>query len=913
MTEHWKSSEEIGSYIPHGYLLASSYCRTKGHHGGCAILLEQGIQHSERVDIKSLSVPGSVECCASMIVIDTVKYLIICMYRPNTPPLTDITVFFEKFSLILDQCMLENVNFIITGDFNVDILSSTNESNMFLSLLDMYNLGVRINEPTRITLNSSSCLDNVISNTEGKATVIEEHLSDHSGQKFVFNTKCVNAKSVINKNVRIYNDETHKKFKYLLDNTDWSMLYNLPDIEVNDMWNYFSGRICLSFEEAFPLKTINISKKKNHKTTPEILSLKSSLDFLFVVSRCRPEFDILYKKMKQSYDCALANCKKSRYKTIIEEADNKSAAAWKVIREVTGKKVKSDQKLPSKQNISELANELNEFFINVGSNMSCNGNDVTNYCDQDRFPKSFYLFEIPQSEILTVVKHLKNKTSYGHDNISMKLVKRHISSLIEPICFILNSSFKSGIFPDTLKITLVKPCYKKGDYNDFNNYRPISIISSFAKIFEKILANRLLNFFKKFKIFSTRQHGFIKGRSTETAVFELLSGIIESVERDEVPAGLFVDFSKAFDCVKHEDLLMKLERYGIRGIPLLLLGSYLHNRKQMVVLESSGVNYQSKERDVTVGVPQGTIIGPILFTVYINDLPQAVNKDILNAKIETCLYADDTNVVVSGRDVGTTGNIIENSMANIENWCSKNSLKLNTEKTSIVFFSNVRSRVIYLDRLALGSRLVEVGSSTKLLGITLDMHLNWTLHCEGLLSRLNSVIYTLKVVRNQIDHHTLMTVYFSNFQSLITYGIIFWGSSSQSEKIFMAQKFALRTLLGMGFRSSCRGTFRQNNILTLPGLFIYRTLLFFRKNDHYFQEFKNENNTRKMFEYFFPRHKYTLTERSTQYTCIKIYNYLPVRIKKIKEYKPFRTLVFSLLVQAEPYTVLEFEEFCKSA
>lgn len=249
-------------------------------------------------------------------------------------------------------------------------------------------------------------------------------------------------------------------------------------------------------------------------------------------------------------------------------------------------------------------------------------------------------------------------------------------------------------------------------------------------------------------------------------------------------------------------------------------------------------------------------------------------------------------------------------MSGIENWYCDNNLVLNTSKTNIVFFNNIRSNIVCPNHIFHHDQTIQVSPQTRVLGIMIDKNLNWGPHCDALIKRLNIAIYSLKVLKYQIDTTTLKTLYYSNFQSLMSYGIIFWGGSSQAEGIFIVQKLALRTMFGMKFRSTCRGIFRSNNIMTLPGLYIFRVLLFFVKNNNYWDAYRNCNNTRRMFSYFFPAHKYSLTERSAMYMGIKLFSYLPREIKIIKDIKAFRKALSQFILKCEPYSMYEFKVFC---
>ena len=185
------------------------------------------------------------------------------------------------------------------------------------------------------------------------------------------------------------------------------------------------------------------------------------------------------------------------------------------------------------------------------------------------------------------------------------------------MAYIINNSIKFGIFPDKLKLAEIIPVYKKGDPGIISNYRPISLLSSFAKVIEKVMHARIKNFFIKNKLFSPEQHGFLEGRSTDTAVFQFLRKIIDSLEKKEIILGLFLDLSKAFDCLNYDLFILKLEKYGVRGPALAWVKSYLSNRYHRVVLEKDNTKHVSRAKKVVMGIPQGSIIGPLfLCNIY---------------------------------------------------------------------------------------------------------------------------------------------------------------------------------------------------------------------------------------------------------------------------------------------------------
>ena len=257
----------------------------------------------------------------------------------------------------------------------------------------------------------------------------------------------------------------------------------------------------------------------------------------------------------------------------------------------------------------------------------------------------------------------------------MKYVKE---SLIQPLLHICNMSLSNGVFPDVLKIARVVPIHKNGQTGDFNNYRPISVLPFFSKLLEKLVYNRMLKFIDDFNIIHDNQFGFRRNRSTYMALNVLLDKFHESVTSKEYMIGLFMDLSRAFDTISHDILLNKLYKYGIRGLSYDWIKSYLSNRKQYV-------NYKNSSSDtlnVNIGIPQGSILGPLLFILYINDLHNVSDK------LTLLQFADDSSFFVSGRSLPELFNVLQNEIVKIREWLNNNKLSLNISKTNYMIMTN---------------------------------------------------------------------------------------------------------------------------------------------------------------------------------------------------------------------------------
>ena len=358
-----------------------------------------------------------------------------------------------------------------------------------------------------------------------------------------------------------------------------------------------------------------------------------------------------------------------------------------------------------------------------------------------------------------------------------------------------NLALKSGVYPCKLKIAKVIPIYKKGDSTQINNYRPISILNTVNKIFEKILYSRLIKYINDFDILYKYQFGFREGHSTEHAIIEIVDNIRFSLDNNNMTCGIFLDLTKAFDTVNHEILIGKLEHYGIRGKALELFRSYLENRKQYTSLN----NFNSNTKSITCGVPQGSVLGPLFFILFINDLPNCC--PLGNVRI----FADDTNIFFHANNIQEIINTGENIMLELNSWFSNNNLSLNIDKSSFIIFKSPKKKIPDLPtHIKFLDFKINRTTSMKFLGIILDEHLTWDLQINEVCNKLKSMFHVFYSIRNFLSKDNIKTIYYTLVYSRIKYGIAVYGQAATTKmsKIQVLQNRLLKVLAGKTFRYS---------------------------------------------------------------------------------------------------------------
>jgi hypothetical protein len=423
-------------------------------------------------------------------------------------------------------------------------------------------------------------------------------------------------------------------------------------------------------------------------------------------------------------------------------------------------------------------------------------------------------------------------------------------------------------------------------------------------LFEKCFILKVNNFLKKHNVIIAEQHGFTQNRSTTTALFSFLNGIYEKLDQQERVSGVFYDLSKAFDLVNHDTLLEKIEKWGLRGLANSWIKSYLTNRKEKVEIYHAFSNgtrsVSSRTVTSTCGVVQGSVLGPFLFTLFINDMviPREAYKLVL--------YADDISLLIAHKEEKGIADKVRVVSSKIYEWAELNNLMVNCEKTSVLGFYN-RIAQNHIDSVDLKLRKNETIKEIKLLGLILDPVLKWSAHIDNLANRISSYCYLLRRLRTSCDTKTLKMVYCAYIHSLCSYGIIFWGNSSSSNRILRMQKIAIRNMMGLRRQESCVPYFRSLRILTVTALYIYSCYEFVIKNNAYFiNGVLGEHNLRPRDKIKIPQHNTSKFKQSPIYRCLFIYNSLPPYFRKKENHeKSLRRLKEELLDRA-PYTLDDF-------
>ena len=435
----------------------------------------------------------------------------------------------------------------------------------------------------------------------------------------------------------------------------------------------------------------------------------------------------------------------------------------------------------------QIADSFNAFFVSVGeqNNANIERHRESHYRDYltDQVEAQFTFRSISNNDTVRMIKNVKLSNSKEHDGISFDLLKLLGNAISKSITLIINQSLRTGIFPDKLKIAKVIPIFKKDSKKLIKNYRPISVLPVIYKIFQMAIHEQLSDYFTTNSLFCKQQYGFMKNASTELAALELIDRLLNQLNARKIPTNLYLDLYKAFDSISHDILLDKLRYYGVTDGSIQLLKSYLSNRKQYVQID--GV--MSSMQYIQTGIPQGSIVGPLLFSIYINDIVKCTEK------FNCILYADDTTLNSTIDCFGKEIHVIEQNtsaeLQRISKWLELNRLQLNTEKSKFMLFHMPQKSIPNL-KLTISGSIIERVTQFKFLGLNIDSNLNWKAHLSAVSTKVSRVIGLLHKLKYVFPSYILRMIYNSLILPHFNYSLLAWGCKCQNIEIL--QKKAIR-------------------------------------------------------------------------------------------------------------------------
>ena len=914
LQETWlNDNSELSMFQLKGYNLISK-SKTASEHGGVAIYLKDNFRYTVLPIIiesnlwESLFIEVYINDIHSK---HLSKSLIISsIYRPPRNNIHNYRTFITEFDQILHNFQNSNKEVALCGDFNIDLLrlKEVNVFNEYFDTILSNGFVPKITLPSRITAQSSTLIDNIFiklsNNSCTSSGILLLNISDHF--PCFITLDYINVRKEVHKTIRTW-PRSEKQYINFKNEISENCTLEKFDMNISEDPNRNYERlhdiIQAAYEKHIPMKIVKYKKYKHKKTKWITQGIISSINFRDkMYKRLRdnlnnPELYNILKANLSSYNVILKKlireAKKSYYESCFKKFKDDIKKMWDTIKTILNK-TKKTHEFPSLFLINgsyisdkkKISDEFNNYFTNIGPNLASqiqlpNDSSFKDYL-QSPCSSSFNFERVESNTICKIIDNLKPKSSCGIDHISNKLLKLIKNSISIPLAVIINQSIENGIFPERLKVAKIIPLFKKDEDYLLENYRPISVLPSISKVFERVIHNQLSNYFCENNLFYDNQYGFRKSHSTELATLELIDRVINSMDNNEIPIAIFLDFSKAFDTIDHEILLYKLKYYGINNNALQLLQSYLSNRKQYTVLD----NVESSFLSIKTGVPQGSILGPLLFIIYVNDLHLA------SKMFQPVIYADDTTLSASLSTFGSAGQDrdrhINNELNSISHWLKLNKLSLNSSKTKAMLFHNPRRNVIYplinIDQVA-----IEFVDTFNYLGIIIDKNLSWKSHISKMTTKLSKTIGIMCRLKNLISSEILRTLYSSLFLPYINYGILCWKSKLNS--VVKLQKKAIRILANEKYNAHTEPIFKQYNLLKVSDIASLQELKFAYKlqnnllpayfqNNLFVQNLSIHNyNTRSAGNLHLPRIKHEFAKNSIQFLIPMALNNCPACIK----------------------------------
>ena len=874
-----------------GYTFVSRSRRT-GKGGGVGMYISNDIRYDRRLDLEN----DKIECIWIEVLCKSSKnFLVCCMYRPPSGSRYLPDDLNDQLHDMLSLATRDDKEIIMLGDVNVNYLVKDNNKD-FKEILNLLGLKQLVKEATRICDTTKTLIDIIASNKPELIRCTEVFPSDFSDHELIGCIRKLNHLKFQPKEIkcRDYSRYNHEEMNRDILNADWSDVYNTND--VNTAWNAFYQIAYAIFDQYAPLITKRVKSKPAPWLTPQIKAVMNDRDKLMRKYRkSKSDFDKReYQNKRNRVNILLRKAKTNYSKELLRENSNDPESFWKTLKllypvsskenprtqpfEINGEK-STDEK--------EIVKGFKTFFSNIVYSIKSKAMPFTDFIWSKpsemicKTYKTFRFKKVTPTEVCGYLRKLQRKKATGCDGLPASFLKDSKDSIKNPLCHIINLSIVNGIVPTEWKTARIVPIHKSGSRTLFDNYRPISILPTISKIIEKIVHKQLVTFLEENKLIYRHQFGFRSHMSTEQAATLFLDSIRLNVDKGNLVGACFIDLSKAFDTISHSKLLAKLPKYGIHDRELDWFTDYLFGRKAIVQFDQT----QSDDFVMCSGVPQGSILGPLLFLIIFNDLTDVIKHS------KVIKYADDTVLYVSAKSATEISNKLTDDLTTLSKWFDDNELIMNLKKgkTEALLFGTPQkvSKQFQDFDVYVNTTKISITKDYKYLGVPLDSSLNMNTFFDKCYKKASSRLNLLAKLRNELDTNAAKSIYQSMIMPTFTYcGLqLLCLTNTQAKKMESFHKRAERIV---NTNDENRTVLQSiSNANKKRACAFVKLCLDDEVMDSFKQYFvlckhnKNTRNNAKMIR--LPNIKTEYARKSFYFTGAKIYNTLPLEARSLQK------------------------------